>query len=208
MAQILLDTDTFTDTNGTLLSAHFEDGGTWGDYANVEAQIQSNRLTTRAINDNTVQARLGKTWTPDQWAQITYVAFTSYHCGIYLRKQTGANSAYFAGLWSTADASHVCIVRVDTNSPTVLKTTSVTLTSTSTLNAQIVGTVITVTVGANSDSYDTASDSTKYSSGNPGYDASDLGAANVQWADNWQAGSVSAAAAPPDQFVKVEIRAA
>ena len=208
MPQILLDSDNFTDTDGTLLTAHTEGSGSWGDVFNSDAQVQSNSLATRAANTLAVVTRSGPTWTNDQWVQITYKAFTDYHCGILLRKQTGDLSAYVVGLRVTADASHVLIGRYDSASHTILKITTVSITSTSTLNAQIVGTVITVTVGANSDSYDTASDSTKYSSGNPGHEAHDLTNANVQWADNWQAGSVSAAAAPPDQFVKVEIRAA
>jgi hypothetical protein len=190
VAQILLDTDTFTDTNGTLLTAHVEGSGTWGNSHNLDGAIQSNAVRTRTANEPIHNLRSGPTWTNDQWAQFTFVAFPDYHAGIVLRGQTSPDdSYYFVGYWQSVDATKVIIIRLDAGSPTVLKTTSVAITSTSTLNAQIVGTVITATIGGSSDTYDTVGDGTKYATGLPGFQVYDLTTADVIVFDSWTAGS-------------------
>ena len=72
MGQTVLDTDAFTNTAGTVLHTH---NAKWRDQGFLNpCNIATSGTACGGLN-NAVQVNTGATWTNDQWAEFTIVAF-------------------------------------------------------------------------------------------------------------------------------------
>jgi hypothetical protein len=201
--QIQLDSDLCSDTAGTLLPPHTPASGTWV----VLASAAYNKLLCAGTGANAgFRADVGATgnydtgpvWTANQWAQLTVdgtVTFGGRVIGVVLRWQTGdVNSGYFVGMDNVTVSANYIIELLNAGAKSTLRSTSTAMANSDVLNAQIVGTVITLSVnGSVLTTYDTSGDATKYSTGNPGLLVNATGT-TTRMAGSWSAGRVDSTA--------------
>lgn len=146
--------------------------------------------------------RTGQTWTNDQWAQLTVDATNLVDTlfgrwAVVLRGVAGtATNCYALGAFPSIvdNTLKYRIGRFDgMGTFTTLETSATTMATSDVVNAQIVGTVLTLTVNSVVLlTHDTASipDATQYTTGNPGLLFNSNTATN-RYAGSWLAGSVT-----------------
>lgn len=198
-------TETFTDTDGTVLPTY---SANWyhtncGENIWSQPEIRSNGVGADGSGGGT-SCNGSQTWTNNQWAELTLDG-TNAPDGVFgklfvlLRVQAAADfSAYACGIDPSSIDSKYRIYRYDANSPTTLVASTQNAALSDVLNCQVDGTSITMLVNgspptgcASSCVYDTAGDGTKYASGNVGLAVRN--GSQVILGDNWKAGSVDAA---------------
>jgi hypothetical protein len=176
MPQTQLDSDSFNGTNGNSLSTYNANWVQQSTTTYLEATIEGTPGVGTPTGGGLEGAnyRTGFTWTNDQWAELkadsSQPDATALRFKVGVRMQTDNTvSGYYASWDLFVNSGKYTIDRCDNNVSTVLATTTTALAANDVVNLQIVGTVLTLQVnGSTIGTYDTASDGTKYSTGNPG----------------------------------------
>jgi hypothetical protein len=209
MAQILLDTDSFGGTNGTALPSYNANWNTVGTLDSADVLIAGTPGIGSVADNASANYRTGATWTNDQWGELTVdstnlvdvdfgrwaillhatggTATNCYACGIF-PSLVDATLKYRIGRYDGMGGFNLL---VDEPGGTLMQTGDV-------VNAQVVGTVITLKVTRSGVdaftpfTYDYSGDTTKYTTGNPGVHLESHTA--VRLAGSWRAGSVGSSA--------------
>lgn len=197
--QNVLDTDAFTNSDGTALTTH---AAKWyhtncGENAFDTVYIKTNGAGADGGGGGYV-CNNGFTWTNDQWSELTVITAPDAVFGkwyVLLRAQSNADySGYACGIDPSGFDDKYRIARYDTGVPAAfLATSSQSIATNDVVNCQIVGNTITLLVNGAAPTGCTSgcvvTDST-YTSGNVGIFIRD--GSDVRNADDWRAGSVTA----------------
>lgn len=192
--QNVLDTDSFNGTNGNVLSTYNANWVKQNPAVDEVIIAGTPGIGVNPASSPNADYRTGKTWTNDQWAEFTLDSTNTLGqiVQVQVRAQTNNTVSGYVGGPNFFGASHHFIQRYDSGSATTLLDTGVVAQKGDVVNLQIVGSVLTISVnGSSIGTYDTASDGTKYSTGNPGLFLQDGGTPSTRFAGSWRAGSVS-----------------
>ncbi len=141
--------DTFTDTNGTLLTAHAPDVGTgWSNSTGGDAQIQTNQATNASFSSGNDIAAPGAASADYQVSATLIAAGGTGAAAFLLLRDTGGGFSGYMGGWNDGPAQWQ-VVSQNSGITTVLGTSAtnpVTDPSSHTLVLAAVGTTITLSV--------------------------------------------------------------
>ena len=193
--QNVLDTDSFGGTDTNTLTTY---NANWVAQDTVNTQNLTIQGTpgVGAVNNSTYGAsyRTGQTWTDDQWAELTIDGTVSSYMFLVGVRVKSDNTwfGYYCGVDNGVDNNYGIFQWSGFGNGNRLATVAQAKAAGDVVNCEVVGTVITLRVNTTSIvTYDTVSDGTKFSTGNPGLAITDISGPRRN-GGSWRAGSVSA----------------